>query len=95
MPLVQTLAMPQNGAGHDHLPRLVARGREGEGQYFIKRKAMQPSAAAPDDAVARTLWEASEALTGGRRTDYPVTLRMVQKSLARFVLIRYSYGIMQ
>jgi NAD(P)-dependent dehydrogenase (short-subunit alcohol dehydrogenase family) len=32
------------------------------GAYFVKRKAVQPSAAARDDAAARKLWEASEAL---------------------------------
>ncbi len=32
------------------------------GEYFIKRKARQPSAAARDDEAARKLWEASEAL---------------------------------
>ena len=94
------------------------------GAYFVKRKAAQPSAAARDDAAAKRLWKASEALdpanaaaagVGQARaapteTDrraaaclaypalvrgYPVTLRMVQKSLARFGLIRYSYGIMK
>jgi len=32
------------------------------GQYFVKRKIAQPSAAARDDASAKRLWEASEAL---------------------------------
>jgi retinol dehydrogenase 12 len=34
------------------------------GRYFIQRKAAKPSAAARDDAVAKTLWERSEALAG-------------------------------
>jgi NAD(P)-dependent dehydrogenase (short-subunit alcohol dehydrogenase family) len=34
------------------------------GAYFVKRKAVEPSAAALDDAAARRLWEASEALAG-------------------------------
>ncbi len=34
------------------------------GQYFVKRKIVQPSARARDDAAARRLWEASEALAG-------------------------------
>ncbi len=34
------------------------------GAYFVKRKAVQPSAAARDDAAVRKLWEASEALAG-------------------------------
>ncbi len=32
------------------------------GEYFVKRKATRPSAAARDDAAARRLWEASERL---------------------------------
>jgi NAD(P)-dependent dehydrogenase (short-subunit alcohol dehydrogenase family) len=35
------------------------------GQYFVKRKAVQPSVAACDDAAAKQLWEASEALAAG------------------------------
>jgi NAD(P)-dependent dehydrogenase (short-subunit alcohol dehydrogenase family) len=34
------------------------------GQYFANRRVIQPSAAARDDAAARRLWEASEALAG-------------------------------
>src|SRR5262245_54447665 len=34
------------------------------GQYFVKCKAVRPSAEALDDAAARRLWEASEAMTG-------------------------------
>ncbi len=32
------------------------------GEYFAKRKILKPSAAARDDAAARTLWEKSEAI---------------------------------
>jgi NAD(P)-dependent dehydrogenase (short-subunit alcohol dehydrogenase family) len=32
------------------------------GAYFVKRKAVEPSAAACDDKAAKDLWEASEAL---------------------------------
>jgi NAD(P)-dependent dehydrogenase (short-subunit alcohol dehydrogenase family) len=35
------------------------------GEYFVKRKVIQPTAAARDDATAKKLWEASEALAGG------------------------------
>ena len=34
------------------------------GGYFVKRKLTDPSAAARDDAAAKRLWEASEALAG-------------------------------
>jgi NAD(P)-dependent dehydrogenase (short-subunit alcohol dehydrogenase family) len=34
------------------------------GAYFVKRKIAEPSPAARDDAVAKRLWEASEALAG-------------------------------
>jgi NAD(P)-dependent dehydrogenase (short-subunit alcohol dehydrogenase family) len=37
------------------------------GQYFTKRKAVEPSAAARDDVAAKKLWEASEALAGPPR----------------------------
>ena len=36
------------------------------GEYFVKRKITQPSSAARDDAAAKRLWEASEALAGAR-----------------------------
>jgi NAD(P)-dependent dehydrogenase (short-subunit alcohol dehydrogenase family) len=41
------------------------------GEYFVKRKIMEPSAAARDDAAAKRLWEASEVLASSvvRRTD--------------------------
>jgi NAD(P)-dependent dehydrogenase (short-subunit alcohol dehydrogenase family) len=35
------------------------------GGYFVKRKMTEPSAAAQDDAAAKRLWEASEALAVG------------------------------
>ena len=34
------------------------------GEYFVKRKITAPSLAARDDAAAKRLWEASEALAG-------------------------------
>jgi NAD(P)-dependent dehydrogenase (short-subunit alcohol dehydrogenase family) len=34
------------------------------GKYFYKEKAVAPAAPALDDAVARRLWELSEAMTG-------------------------------
>jgi NAD(P)-dependent dehydrogenase (short-subunit alcohol dehydrogenase family) len=36
------------------------------GAYFFKRKITAPSAAAQDDAAAKRLWEASEALAGAQ-----------------------------
>ena len=36
------------------------------GAYFVKRKITEPSAAARDDAAAKRLWEASEALAGAQ-----------------------------
>jgi hypothetical protein len=35
-------------------------------EYFVKRKMTQPSSAARDDAAAKRLWEASEALADAR-----------------------------
>ncbi len=63
MPLVRTLAIsPEQGA--DTIIHLASSPEvEGvTGQYFVKRKIAQPSAAARDDAAAKQLWEASEAL---------------------------------
>ena len=37
------------------------------GAYFVKRKIKEPSQAARDDAAAKRLWEASEALAGAER----------------------------
>jgi NAD(P)-dependent dehydrogenase (short-subunit alcohol dehydrogenase family) len=34
------------------------------GEYFVKRKTTEPSAAGRDDAAAKKLWEASETLAG-------------------------------
>ena len=36
------------------------------GAYFVKRKITKPSRAAQDDAAAKRLWEASEALAGAQ-----------------------------
>ncbi len=36
------------------------------GEYFVKRKIVQPSAAARDDAAAKRLWKASETLAAAR-----------------------------
>jgi NAD(P)-dependent dehydrogenase (short-subunit alcohol dehydrogenase family) len=36
------------------------------GEYFVRRQIVKPSSAARDDAAARKLWEASEALAGAR-----------------------------
>ena len=36
------------------------------GEYFVKRKTTEPSAAGRDDAAAKRLWEASEKLAGLR-----------------------------
>ena len=36
------------------------------GAYFVKRKITEPSSAAQDDAAAKRLWEASEALAGAQ-----------------------------
>ena len=37
------------------------------GAYFAKRRIVEPSAAARDDAAARRLWQASESLAGARQ----------------------------
>ena len=42
--------------------RRMSKRRQGE--YFVKRKITEPSAAARDDAAAKRLWEASEMLAG-------------------------------
>ena len=36
------------------------------GAYFVKRKITEPSSAAQDEAAAKRLWEASEALAGAQ-----------------------------
>jgi NAD(P)-dependent dehydrogenase (short-subunit alcohol dehydrogenase family) len=64
MPLVRMFAVsPEQGA--DTIIHLASSSEvEGvTGQYFVKRKIAQPSAAARDDAAAKQLWEASEALS--------------------------------
>jgi NAD(P)-dependent dehydrogenase (short-subunit alcohol dehydrogenase family) len=65
MPLARMLAIsPVEGA--DTLVYLASSPEVAKvtGKYFVKRKAAQPSAAARDDAAARKLWDASEALAG-------------------------------
>ena len=65
MPLARMLAItPVEGA--DTLVYLASSPEVANvtGAYFVKRKSVEPSAAARDDAAARKLWEASEALAG-------------------------------
>jgi hypothetical protein len=69
------------GRRHCGGPAKRLRGRGTEGAANCKHAIPAPAALA---APSRRLYGV-----------YPVTLRMVQKSLARFVLIRYSYGIMK
>ena len=72
LPLMQMLAItPEQGA--DTIVYLASSPEVANvtGQYFVKRKAVEPSAAARDDAAAKSLWEASEALvatSGALRT---------------------------
>ncbi len=64
LPLVRMFAIsPEQGA--DTIIHLASSPEvQGvTGQYFVKRKIAQPSAAARDDAAAKQLWEASEALS--------------------------------
>ncbi|MGD0639920.1 MAG: SDR family NAD(P)-dependent oxidoreductase [Roseiarcus sp.] len=53
-------------AGADTIVHLVSSPEAASvsGEYFAKRKILRPSAAARDDAAARTLWEKSEAIAG-------------------------------
>ncbi len=62
-PLIQTLAITPEQGG-DTVIYLASSPDVANvtGQYFVKRKAAEPSAAARDDAAAKRLWEASEAL---------------------------------
>jgi NAD(P)-dependent dehydrogenase (short-subunit alcohol dehydrogenase family) len=63
IPLARTFAItPEQGA--DTLVYLASSPEVAHvtGAYFVRRKAVQPSAAGRDDAAARGLWEASEAL---------------------------------
>jgi hypothetical protein len=63
MPLVRTFAISAE-QGADTIIHLASSPEVESvtGQYFVKRKIAQPSAAARDDASAKRLWEASEAL---------------------------------
>ncbi len=51
-------------AGADTIVTLASspEAEQTTGEYFVKRKVTQPSAAARDDAAAKKLWEASEKL---------------------------------
>ena len=63
MPLAKMFAItPEEGA--DTLVYLASSPEPADvsGGYFVKRKAVQPSASACDDEAAQKLWEASEAL---------------------------------
>jgi NAD(P)-dependent dehydrogenase (short-subunit alcohol dehydrogenase family) len=63
VPLVRPfLASPERGA--DTLVYLASapEAANATGAYFVKRQAVEPSAAARDDEAAKRLWEASEAL---------------------------------
>ena len=65
MPIARTFAItPEEGA--DTLVHLASSPEVANvtGAYFVKRKAVEPSAAARDDKAAKTLWEASERLAG-------------------------------
>ncbi len=65
MPLARAFAItPQQGA--DTLVYLASSPEAAKvtGGYFIKRRQVEPSAAARDDLAAKTLWEASEAVAG-------------------------------
>src|SRR5271166_5868597 len=72
LPLMQMLAItPEQGA--DTIVYLASSPEVANvtGQYFVKRKAAEPSAAARDDAAAKRLCEASDALvatSGALRT---------------------------
>jgi len=63
MPLMRTLAISAEH-GADTIIHLASSPQvQGvTGQYFVKRKIAQPSAAARNDTAAKRLWEASEAL---------------------------------
>ena len=63
--LMQTRALSQE-EGADSIVYLAS-SPEVEtttGEYFVKRKIADPSAAARDDAAAKRLWQASEKLAG-------------------------------
>ena len=63
IPLAKAFALsPEKGAETIvHLASSPEVDKE-TGEYFVKRKVTAPSAAARDDAAAKRLWEASEAL---------------------------------
>ena len=63
VPFLQAFAIsPEKGA--DTIVHLASSPEVADvtGGYFVKRKVVEPSAAARDDSAARRLWEASEAL---------------------------------
>jgi NAD(P)-dependent dehydrogenase (short-subunit alcohol dehydrogenase family) len=67
IPLLKTFALsPEKGA--DTIVYLASSPEvdKATGEYFVKRKITAPSAAARDDAAAKRLWEASEALAAHR-----------------------------
>jgi retinol dehydrogenase 12 len=67
LPLAQFFAISAE-QGADTIDYLVSSPEVGtvSGEYFVKRKIARPSAAARDDAAARTLWEKCEAIAGSR-----------------------------
>ena len=63
VPFLQAFAIsPEKGA--DTIVHLASSPEVADvtGGYFVKRKVVEPSAAARDDSAAKRLWEASEAL---------------------------------
>jgi len=67
VPFLQAFAIsPEKGA--DTIVHLASSPEVADvtGAYFVKRKVVEPSAAARDDSAARRLWEASEALAGAQ-----------------------------
>ena len=65
LPLARAFAItPKRGA--DTLVYLASSPKAAtvNGAYLVKRKAVQPSAAARNDAAAKALWAASESLAG-------------------------------
>ena len=67
IPFLQAFAItPEKGA--DTIVHLASSPEVADvtGGYFVKRKVVEPSAAARDDSAARRLWEASEALAGAQ-----------------------------
>jgi NAD(P)-dependent dehydrogenase (short-subunit alcohol dehydrogenase family) len=67
VPFLQAFALsPEKGA--DTIVYLASSPEVANttGAYFVKRKVTAPSAAAQDNAAAKRLWEASEALAGAQ-----------------------------